>query len=139
MIIFVLLFAANIVNPQKLSFSMAVIAWVIVVIIHFFLTLWANRARQRNFYFQCDDQKLEIHTGLSGKKIIEIPYGEIAKIWANRPQIGAARAPAQGVGFSLGYFSIFVQKEHQWPRTYGGFTQDDAQKIVDFVQQRIGR
>ncbi len=100
---------------------------------YFIVSRFIIRAQERNFYFKCDDTKVELRRGTTNKTVVIFSYSQITdlKVWQERT--GAGRY-SNGRLLDLYDVSISVNGS---AHSYGGFTEGDAQKIVDFILPRI--
>lgn len=104
-------------------------------LIYFSFVRWLVGVQRRNFYFECNRNGFETRKGFFNQTQVIVPYDQITRAWVLQEKAGGGRYSS---GFPLGIYNVCI-KTNSWPHAYGGFTEDDAQKIVDFIQNKTSQ
>ncbi len=129
-VMFVVVSYSAVLNGASLPVLIAAfVSWCVcyVSVAHFLI-----HAKKRNFYFKCDDTEIEIRTGIMNQKTAVRSYDQITdvEIWQERRSVGRS-----GVHL-LDLYDVSITANGSL-HLYGGFTQEDGQKIIDFILPRI--
>lgn len=128
---------------SSLSFSSATVITLSIFlawsIIFFYIIRAVYSTQYKNFYFECGDDMLEFKRGMLATKSTTYPYSQVKGATLAKSSTGSGGKLGGGAGFGVGMFEVVItlKEGHPWQFSFGGFTKEGAQKIVDFIQAKI--